>query len=139
MKIAIVNGYFDPLHIGHIELINKAKKLGKVIILLNNDQQAILKKGKYFMKQEERKIIMQNIKGVKNVILSIDIDKTVCQSLILLRKSYPNDELILAKGGDRFEGEIPETNICNNLNIKIVDGLGKKIQSSSELVKKKDI
>ena len=124
-------GYFDPLHAGHIELFEKAKKLGdKLIVILNNDEQAILQKGFAFMPLEERKKIIEAIKFVDEIFISIDKDKSVCKSLEALKPD------ILAKGGDRTKDEIPEAKICEKLRIKIIDGLGEKIQSSSELIKK---
>ena len=124
-------GYFDPLHAGHIELFEKAKKLGdKLIVILNKDEQAILKKGFVFMPLEERKKIIEAIKFVDEIFISIDKDKSVCKSLEALKPD------ILAKGGDRTKDEIPEAKICEKLRIKIIDGLGEKIQSSSELIKK---
>lgn len=128
--IVVASGYFDPLHAGHIEYLEKAKKLGdKLIVILNNDEQAILKKGFVFMPLEERKKIIQSLKFVDEIFISIDKDRSVCKSL---EKIKPD---IFAKGGDRNIGNIPETETCKKCNIKIVDGLGEKIQSSSELLK----
>ena len=129
--IVAASGYFDPIHIGHIEYLEKAKKLGtKLIVILNTDEQAILKKGYVFMPLEERKKILESLKFVDEVFVSIDKDKSVCKSLEAIK---PN---IFAKGGDRTISNIPEADICNKHNIKIIDGLGDKLQSSSELVKK---
>lgn len=126
--IVAVSGFWDPVHIGHVELFKLAKKLGdKLVVILNTDEQAILKKGKSFMCLEERKIILEALRDVDEVIVSIDTDKTVCKTLVLVK---PN---IFANGGDRHNDEIPESKICKKLGIKIVDGLGKKIQSSSNL------
>jgi len=130
MKVVVVSGYFDPLHVGHIEYLKMAKSLGdKLIVILNNDKQAELKKSKAFMPEQERKIILEALKMVDEVFLSIDEDVSVCKSLEFIK---PN---IFAKGGDRFNNEIPEREICNKLGIKMVDGLGNKIQSSSWLIK----
>lgn len=130
MKIVAVSGYFDPIHVGHIEYLKLAKELGgKLIVILNNDEQAKLKKGKPFMPLEERKSILKAIKYVDEVFISIDNDKSVCKSLEAIKPD------IFAKGGDRFSSEIPEAEICRKLGIKIVDGLGNKIQSSSDLIK----
>lgn len=130
MKIVVTSGYFDPIHVGHIELLKLAKELGdKLIVILNNDEQARLKKGKAFMPLEERKKILESIKYVDEVFISIDYDKSVCKSLEAIKPH------IFAKGGDRFVGEIPETPICRKLGIEIIDGLGAKIQSSSDLIK----
>ena len=128
--IVAASGYFDPIHVGHIEYLEKAKSLGnKLIVIINNDTQAILKKGKPFMPEEERAKIVAALKSVDETFMSIDEDPTVCKSLAAIK---PN---IFAKGGDRFSNEIPEAKICNENNIQIIDGLGEKIQSSSSLIK----
>jgi len=129
MKRVVVSGYFDPLHVGHLENISLAKKLGDhLIVIINNDKQAILKKGDSFMKEEDRMKIISSLKDVDEVVLSIDKDLTVCRTL---EKVNPD---IFAKGGDRTVGEIPESRMCEELGIDIVDGLGKKIRASSEIL-----
>jgi len=129
-KIIAVSGYFDPLHAGHIEYFTLASKLGdKLIVILNNDKQAVLKKGKAFMPMHDKKAILEALECVDEVFISIDEDETVCESL---RAIKPN---VFAKGGDRFSEEIPEAVVCKELGIEMVDGLGEKIQSSSELIK----
>jgi cytidyltransferase-like protein len=131
MKIVAASGYFDPLHIGHVEYLEMAKGLGdKLIVILNNDKQAALKKGKAFMPFEERITILKALRCVDEVFPSIDEDLTVCKSLESLKPD------IFAKGGDRFSYEIPEAIICKKLGIEIIHGLGDKIQSSSDLIKK---
>ena len=133
MKKTIVaaSGYFDPIHVGHIEYLEKAKALGdELIVILNSDEQAKLKKGFVFMPEEERMQIIKALRCVDKVILSIDTDQTQCKTLELLKPD------IFAKGGDRYASEIPETPTCKKLGIKIIDGLGAKVQSSSELVNK---
>ena len=91
------------------------------------------------MNQKERKIILEAIKYIDEVFMSIDKDKTVIKSIESIAKKYPNREIIFTKGGDRFSSEVPEEKICEKYNIKIVDSLGKKIQSSSELTGLKEI
>lgn len=131
MPRVAVSGYFDPIHKGHVEYIQLAKKYagkdGKLVVILNNDHQAALKKGRPFMKCEERKIILESLKDVDEVIISIDEDETVCKSLTLTGAQY------FIKGGDRYSYEIPESKICLELGIDILDGFGDKIQSSSAL------
>ena len=127
MILVVASGYFDPLHVGHIEYLELAKKLGdKLIVIINNDIQAQLKKGHSFMNEKDRMKIVSSLECVDEIFLSIDKDKTQCKSLEFLK---PN---IFANGGDRNNNEIPELSICKKLNIKIVDGLGKKIRSSSD-------
>ncbi len=134
MKKIAISGYFDPIHIGHIEYINNAKKLGDwLVVIVNNNNQCALKKGKYFMDEKDRVLIVKNIKAVDEVFLSIDEDKTVCKSL---KKVNPD---VFANGGDRKNYEIPESKVCKENNIQIIDGLGDKIRSSSDLTGLKEI
>jgi len=137
--IVAVSGGFDPLHIGHIDMINEAKMLGdELVVILNNDNWLKKKKGYVFMPQAERKEILKALRLVDRVILTKhkpdDIDKSVCCELKKLR---PN---IFANGGDRKpDGDpVPEVELCKRLGIKMIYNIGKrgKIQSSSWLVKK---
>lgn len=142
-RVIITSGYFDPLHVGHLECLQLSKKLcgndGKLIVILNNDYQCELKKGKAFMPQEEKEKILRELRSVDEIFISIDKDKSVCESIKAIAKSHEGVELIFTKGGDRFSHEIPEAKICNEFNIKIIDNLGKKIQSSSGLTGIKEI
>ena len=129
--IVAVSGYFNPLHVGHLEMMEKAKKLGDcLVVIVNNDRQVKLKGSVPFLNQADRVKIVSAIKWADKVFLSIDQDKTVCKSLI---KVMPD---IFAQGGDRHQGNIPEADICRRLGIKMVDGLGEKIRSSSTLIAK---
>ena len=96
MIVVAVSGYFDPIHVGHLELLKLARQLGdKLVVIVNNDQQAVLKKGKSFMNEKDRMEIVSALQSVDEVFLSIDNDKSVCKSLEFLK---PN---IFANGGDR--------------------------------------
>jgi len=109
----------------------KAKELGdELVVIVNNDHQASLKKGQAFMPCQERCEILRNIKGVDQVIASIDEDRTVCRTLEAINPD------IFCNGGDQNNDSIPEASICHKLGIKMVDGLGDKIQSSSWLISK---
>lgn len=128
MKRVAVSGYFDPIHIGHLEYLKLAKKLGeKLVVIINNNHQCVLKKGQPFMDEADRVEIVKNLKMVDEVFLSIDNDKTVCASLEVLKPD------IFANGGDRSTKEVPESSVCKKYNIKMIDGLGDKIRSSSDL------
>jgi cytidyltransferase-like protein len=123
-----VSGYFDPIHVGHLEYLQLAKKLGdKLIVIINNNFQAKLKKGSTFMDEKDRMEIVAALRCVDEVFLSIDEDKSVCKSLEYIKPD------IFANGGDRSLEEIPETAVMEKYNIKMVDGLGLKIRSSSDL------
>ena len=133
-SVVVASGYFDPIHVGHIEYLELAKTMGdKLVVIVNNDWQATLKKGKPFMNEKDRLKIVSSLKCVDEVFLSIDKDKTVCKSLEAINPD------IFAKGGDRFSDEIPESKICEKLNIDIIDGLGKKIRSSSLIIKGSEV
>ena len=125
--IVATSGYFDPLHVGHLECLEMAKELGdRLIVILNSDLQAKLKKGKSFMNEQDRLTIVSSLKPVDHVFLSIDEGKDVCKSLAYLRPH------VFANGGDRANREIPEAKVCDELGIALVDGLGTKIRSSSD-------
>ena len=137
-KMIIVSGYFNPIHKGHLEYFNNAKEHGdRLFVIVNNDLQRHLKGSKEFQKEDERLFIVQNIKAVDGAIIAIDTDRTVVATLRLLHERYGNDyQLAFANGGDQNNDSIPETGVCNNLDIELIDGLGDKIQSSSWLLAK---
>ena len=136
-SIVVVSGYFDPVHKGHIEYMRKASMLGTTLIaIVNTDQQAKIKKGYSFMKYKERAEIVGSLKYVDFTYKCKDQDGSVCESLRQIREIFPKSHIIFAKGGDRTRSNIPEAMICKVLGIDIRDHLGKKIQSSSDLVKR---
>ena len=123
-----VSGYFDPIHIGHLEYLRMAKELGdSLVVIVNNNYQCKLKKGKHFMDENDRVEIVKALRFVDEVFLSVDKDRSVCKSLEEIKPD------IFANGGDRATSEVPETPVCKKFNIKMVDGLGDKIRSSSSL------
>ena len=137
-KIVITSGYFNPLHIGHINLIREAKNLGDfLVVIVNNDNQVRLKGSVPFMVEEERIEIVKALRYADEVVLAVDKDKTVAESLKMIAGSHAG-ELFFAKGGDRNSDNIPENEkkVCQEFNIKIINGVGgDKIQSSSWLIK----
>ena len=137
-KAVIVSGYFNPLHKGHIEYFHNAKSLGgELWVLVNNDKQRELKGSKEFQNEDERCLIITELTVVDRCILSLDKDRTVVESLKSIHYQF-NDEydLFFANGGDQNNENIPESVICNELGITLIDGLGDKIQSSSWLLNK---
>ena len=134
MKTVAISGYFDPIHVGHLEYIELSKRMGDyLVVIVNNNHQCKLKKGKHFMDERDRIKIVESIKGVDEVFLSIDSDKTVCKSL---EKIKPD---IFTNGGDRDNQDIPESIVCKKYGIELLDGMGKKIRSSSDLTGLKTI
>ena len=134
-KIVSVSGYFDPIHVGHLEYFKKSKKIGtKLMVIVNNDEQAILKKGKPFMPVDERVKIIKEFRCVDIVVKSIDTDRTVCKTLETVE---PKPDYF-CNGGDQNNNTIPEIEVCNKRGIELRDGFGDKIQSSSWLIKGKN-
>ena len=135
-KVIIVSGYFNPIHKGHLEYFNNAKALcDELYVIVNNDYQRELKGSKPFQDEEERLLIVSNIKAVDKAILSVDQDGTVCKSIRQLSDQYGKEyDFAFANGGDQNNDNIPETPICKELGIELIDGLGEKIQSSSWLL-----
>ena len=136
-KAVIVSGYFNPIHKGHLDYFINAKAFADMLlVIVNNDHQRALKGSKEFQKEDERMIIVSNIKAVDKAILSIDKDRTVCATLQMIAEEFGSEfELAFANGGDQNNDTIPERPICEELDITLIDGLGNKIQSSSWLLK----
>ena len=137
-KLIIVSGYFNPLHMGHLEYFHSAKNLGDdLMVIVNNDDQRKLKGSKEFMLEDERSLIVSELSIVDYVMISIDKDKTVNNSIREVYNNYiRSHNIYFANGGDQNNDSIPEGLICKELGIKLIDGLGKKIQSSSWLLNK---
>ena len=138
MTTVAVSGGFDPIHIGHVEMMKEAKALGdKLVVILNNDNWLKKKKGFVFMNEQERKAVIEAIRYVDEVVLTSHKpnteDMSVCNDLEALKPD------IFANGGDRkTDGDpVPEVELCERLGISMVYNVGKsgKIQSSSELVR----
>jgi len=137
-NIILVSGGFDPIHSGHIKLINDAYKYGDVVVLLNSDAWLRNKKGKEFLPFSERKIIMQNIKGVIDVIEFDDSDKTCIDGIQKAKSLFKNNLIKFANGGDRNNNTTPEKDYCDKNNIETLFGIGgnNKSNSSSWILKK---
>lgn len=137
MKIVIVSGFFNPLHGGHLDMIEAAAKMGdKLVVVVNNDVQQVLKKDKIILPEQNRIRLIQALRDVDESLVAIDQDPTVTQTLKLIAEKYPNDELIFANGGDRdSEKAIPETDVCKQYNIAMVFGVGgtEKADSSTRI------
>jgi len=145
MRVVVISGFFNPLHIGHIDYISSARNLGDfLIVIVNSDDQVKIKGSVPFMNQDDRLRIIRNIKGVDRSVISIDEDGSVCQTIREEFKRLQNDpffeDMIFANGGDRKEGGVPEDILENELGIRMVYNVGgEKVQSSSELIKKSEI
>jgi len=137
--IVIVSGYFNPLHSGHIDYLREAKKLGrKLIVIVNNDEQVKLKGSKPFMTEKERLKIIMAIRYVDVAFISPDKDKSSKQGIISAKKIIPKEApIVFANGGDRTAENVLEIDLCKELGIEMAYGVGgDKKQSSSNLLKR---
>ena len=134
----IVSGYFNPLHKGHIEYCQNAKEYGdQLFVIVNNDDQRKLKGSKEFMDEQERLLIVDELKITDKTFLSIDKNKTVSNTIEMIHREYSSEfKLSFANGGDQTNDSISEASVCRKLDINLIDKLGEKIQSSSWLLKK---
>lgn len=135
--VVAVSGGMDPLHAGHVRLLQSAKKLGdKLVVILNNDNWLRAKKGRVFMSQKERRELIEALRAVDRVVITKHPknpkDMSVCKELRAIRPH------IFANGGDRTAKNIPEVSTCREIGCKMVFNVGKggKVQSSSWLLKK---
>lgn len=126
MKVVIVSGYFNPLHGGHLDMIDDARVLGdKLIVIVNNDKQQLLKKGKVILDERNRLRLMRALRNVDEVVLSVDQDPPVISTLEMIAIQHPGDELIFANGGDRDSSKaVPETEVCKKYDIAMVFDAG---------------
>lgn len=135
MKRVIVSGYFNPLHGGHMDMIEGARNWGDyLIVIVNNDDQQLLKKGKIILDHDNRMRLMKALQDVDEVVLSVDKDPGQAQTLRKIRDMYPDDELVFANGGDRGVKTLPENEAQAAADCKIhtVFGVG------SDEVEKRD-
>lgn len=137
MKIVIVSGYFNPLHGGHLDMIEAGRAMGDhLIVVVNNDVQQVQKKGKVILNQENRVRLISALRDVDEVILSIDQDPTQIETLRTIATKYPDEQLVFANGGDRDSVRaIPEGEVCNEYKIEMVFGVGgnEKADSSTRI------
>lgn len=130
MKVVIISGFFNPLHGGHLDMIEAAALMGdKLVVIVNNDAQQVIKKGKVILNEQNRARLIGALRAVDETIISVDEDPTVIRSLQMVATQHPDDELVFANGGDRdSEKVIPETEVCKKYGIKTVFGVGTEIR-----------
>ncbi len=138
MKRVIVGGFFNPLHGGHLDLIEAAKGMGDyLIVLVNNDAQQIEKKGKIILDEQNRARLIGALRYVDEVVIVIDPAGNhwpSTKTIEFVANKYPEDELVWANGGDRPDPEAlpgPEAEMCRTKGIEMVFGVGGDIKADS--------
>ena len=138
--IVITSGYFNPIHPGHIECLELCKDLwDELRVIVNNDEQVKAKTGKDepFQNETFRKRVVSSLKVVDETVLAVDKDGSVCESIkytskLIKDKYWEWTKIIFGKGWDRFAGNIPEVQVCEQLWIEIKDWLWAKTHNSSD-------
>jgi cytidyltransferase-like protein len=125
-RVAIVSGYFNPLHVGHVRLIEAARALADLlVVIVNNDEQQLAKVGLLVQPLDHRVEIVEALRAVDEVLPSVDHDSSVVESLRMVRSRYPDAHLMFANGGDRSDPEaVAEVDVCRQLAIEVLLGVG---------------
>lgn len=132
----IVSGYFSPIHVGHLDMIEDASThADMLIVIVNNNAQQIAKKGKLIIDEVDRLRIVTALRVVDHAFVALDEDRTVNTSLEKIAADFPDHRLIFANGGDRQPGFVPEAVVCAQHNIEMLFGVGgtTKADSSSRI------
>lgn len=118
-------------------MIEAARHMGdKLIVIVNNDKQQLIKKGKIILDEKNRLRLMRSLRDVNEVMLSVDEDPTVRETLKRIAEQHPGDELIFCQGGDRDSDKVnPEADVCKQYGIEVVYGVGgtNKADSSTRI------
>jgi len=133
-RIAIVSGYFNPIHIGHLRMIKGARALAPhLLVIVNNDRQQLLKKGRILMTEDDRHAIVAELRCVDEAFVAIDDDPTVVASLRRVRDLHPNAELLFCNGGDRSPAgdPAPEAVLTAEIGLRMVYGVGGEDKADS--------
>ena len=138
-RASVVSGYFNPLHPGHLDLFEAAReRTGYLVVIVNNDVQQVLKKGKVIQSEADRLRIVRSLRMVDDAVLAVEDGPALDGSFDLLRAAYPETELEFCNGGDRTDvGSLPaeEAEAARRNDIRLVYGIGgfEKVDSSSRI------
>ena len=132
----LVSGYFSPLHVGHLDMIEAAAAEGdRLIVIVNNNEQQIAKKGKLIIDETDRLRLVKALAVVDDAFIAVDGDRTVSESIRLAAERYPDLHLVFANGGDRKPEFVPESAVCDELGVELRFGVGgdQKADSSTRI------
>lgn len=108
-KVGYTQGVYDMFHIGHLNLINNAKKYcDYLIVAVNSDELVERYKNKTpVINQEERRYIIENIKAVDKAVIADTLDKNVQLNKYKFDAIFIGDDW---KGNPRWEKTKTELN-----------------------------
>ena len=134
--IVVASGYFNPIHVGHVRLLEAASKLGdRLVVIVNNDLQQMAKKGKIIIEENQRLEVVRALRVVDEAVLAVDEGRTVCKTLEQIAEAHRGCRMVFANGGDRgSSAAVPETAVCERFGIEMrfdVGGVTKANSSSN--------
>ena len=131
--VSIVSGYFNPLHVGHLDMMEAARSLtGYLVVIVNNDAQQVLKKGTIIQSLDDRLRIVRALRVADDAVGAVDQDATVRETLRVVRERYPDAALTFANGGDRSQrSAVAEADVCEELGIALRFGVGGEAKADS--------
>jgi cytidyltransferase-like protein len=134
-RAAIVSGYFNPLHVGHLDMMEAARALADaLVVIVNNDAQQVMKKGKVITTETDRLRIVAGLRVTDAAMIAVDADDSVAASLEAIHAAYPGIELTFCNGGDRSDSDaVPsaEAAVCERLGIAMAWGVGGETKADS--------
>ena len=135
-RAAIVSGYFNPLHIGHLDMMEAARALADaLVVIVNNDAQQVLKKGKVITTETDRLRIVNALRVADSALVAVDEDGSVAASLEAIHAAYPGIDLVFCNGGDRSpDGDaVPSAEVAvgERLGIELIWGVGGQAKADS--------
>ena len=124
--LVIVSGYFSPLHCGHLDYLEAGASLGdRLVVIVNNDLQQKMKKGKVILPQQDRLRIVKALSIVDEAYVAIDDDSSVKKTIESIALKNQQFSLMFANGGDRNQpSDIPEVDVCKEHEIQLIFGVG---------------
>lgn len=137
--LVVVSGYFGPIHVGHLDMIEAGAAAGdELMVIVNNNHQQTLKKGRVVIDEADRLRIVLALRVVDHAMIAVDDDGTVRASLEAIADRFPDHRLVFGNGGDdrRNDAEVPESEVCERRGIEMIFGMGgaNKADSSSRLI-----
>jgi glycerol-3-phosphate cytidylyltransferase/D-beta-D-heptose 7-phosphate kinase/D-beta-D-heptose 1-phosphate adenosyltransferase len=140
-RASIVSGYFNPLHEGHLDLFDEARaRSGYLIVVVNNDRQQVLKKGRIIQPEGPRVRIVRSLRMVDAVYLAVEDGPGIDASFDVIRADFPATELEFCNGGDRSPSldELPADEVAaaarNDITLSYGIGGDDKADSSTRIV-----
>ena len=107
-RAAVVSGYFNPLHVGHLDMMEAARALADaLVVIVNNDAQQVMKKGKVITSEADRLRVVEALRVADAALVAVDDDGSVAASLEVIHAAYPGIELVFCNGGDRYPRRTP--------------------------------